>query len=149
MSATEDLRRLMDMRGVAWEADGYMPANVTKFTVDGITWRYLEAEKCSEDDPYCWLDTDDHITPAKVIDKVIGPASNAVTSPPLCAERPISRSSATTAMEQSCQSGLRAHGAALDWWWMKMTATEELRRMLDERGAKWHTYFVDGAVHTT
>ena len=30
-----------------------------------------------------------------------------------------------------------------------MTATEDLRRMLDERGAKWHTYFVDGAVHTT
>lgn len=118
MTATDELRRLMDMRGVAWEADGYMPANVTKFTVDGITWRYLEAEKCSEDDPYCWLDTDDHITPAKVIDKVIGPASNAVTSP-------VRRKTHIAEFCDSCNGAILPEWIACPWCGTRLVVDED------------------------
>lgn len=30
-----------------------------------------------------------------------------------------------------------------------MSATDVLRRLLDERGVKWHTYIDDDTVHTT
>lgn len=81
MSATEELRALLDKRGVAWVASGFSPESVTEFTVNSITWRYLEDKCCSKDDPYCWLDTDSCVTPIKAIDAVIGPALCAVTSP--------------------------------------------------------------------
>lgn len=69
MTATDELRRLLDGRGVAWRAAYYSPENVTEFKVGGIRFRYIESSKY---DDFCWIDTDRSITPQQAVDVTLG-----------------------------------------------------------------------------
>ena len=69
MSATEELRALLDERGVKWwEGESYVANAVTLFTVRGVKLRYVDYGD------YCWLDyhEDEPLTPEQAIAATLG-----------------------------------------------------------------------------
>lgn len=63
MSATDELRRLLDERGVKWGDDGY-PTTCTVWASDGIVWHGLWRDGC--------IELIAHLTPAQAIDATLG-----------------------------------------------------------------------------
>ena len=47
MRATDELRRMLDERGVEWQDEGY-PTTNTVWVADGIVWRGLFRDGCIE-----------------------------------------------------------------------------------------------------
>lgn len=71
MTATEELRRLLDERGVEWEEGKPYGANaVTRFKVNGVWLRYVDYGD------YQWLDyhEDEPLTPEQAIVATLGNA---------------------------------------------------------------------------
>ena len=69
MSATEELRRMLDERGVEWEnSKPYGAKAVTRFKVNGVWLRYVDYGD------YQWLDyhEDEPITPAQAVEATLG-----------------------------------------------------------------------------
>lgn len=64
MSATDELRRLLDERGVEWSDDGY-PTTCTVWESDGIVWYGLWRDGCIE--LIAW-----QVTPEQAIDATLG-----------------------------------------------------------------------------
>lgn len=66
-SATEELRRLLDERGVEWrdESNGYV--NVTTFTVGGIEWNAIAKHYINRELDCMRLRSDESITPERVV----------------------------------------------------------------------------------
>ena len=72
MSATDELRRLLDEREVEWLAVKWNPKKVTEFKANGIEWHYLESDEyddcCSS---FCWL-VADVVGPEQAIAATLG-----------------------------------------------------------------------------
>lgn len=64
MTATDDLRRLLDERGVEWRVGDY-PTTCTVWESDGIVWHGLWRDGCIE--LIAW-----QVTPAQAIDATLG-----------------------------------------------------------------------------
>ena len=63
MTATDDLRRLLDERGVEWCDDGY-PTTCTVWVSNGIVWHGLWRDDC--------IELIAHLTPEQAIDATLG-----------------------------------------------------------------------------
>ena len=63
MTATDDLRRLLDERGVEWCDDGY-PTTCTVWVSNGIVWHGLWRDDC--------IELIAHLTPQQAIDATLG-----------------------------------------------------------------------------
>ena len=63
MSATDELRRLLDERGVEWDDEGY-PTTCTVWASNGIVWHGLWRDDC--------IELIAHLTPAQAIDATLG-----------------------------------------------------------------------------
>lgn len=63
MTATDELRRLLDERGVEWSDDGY-PTTCTVWVANGATWHGLWRDDC--------IELIAHLTPEQAIDATLG-----------------------------------------------------------------------------
>ena len=69
MSATDELRRMLDERGVEWEdSEPYGAKAVTRFKVNDVWLRYVDYGD------YCWVDyhEDEPLTPEQTIAATLG-----------------------------------------------------------------------------
>ena len=73
MTATYELRAMLNKLGVEWKAGCVCPDRVTTFVTDGIEWRYFEGIDWHDGEPpLCWLDTEPNVTPQQAIDATLG-----------------------------------------------------------------------------
>ena len=63
MTATDELRRMLDERGVEWCDDGY-PTTCTVWAANGIVWHGLWRDDC--------IELIAHVSPAEAIDATLG-----------------------------------------------------------------------------
>lgn len=63
MSASDELRRLLDERGVEWDDDGYQ-TTCTVWVANGATWHGLWRDDC--------IELIAHLTPEQAIEATLG-----------------------------------------------------------------------------